>query len=297
MYVPVVVVVFGSARAVSERGRETVPFACGNSVGRPHARFSVRKRRPNSAHKGRVISVRMRRPIPVRRRYVSPDYRCVSGMRHPISVRKRYAELHVRLCVYSALELNTARLICFAQHVNSVGFIGGYSSRLVPHPSVAPVFYLLGFPSPRSVACFFFGGGRSTGWIVLFVPDARNLVQKGIYCQPSPVFEKLYDLPVQASVALHCRYSTAVADEAVAATVVIDAAVVRYVSCGALWIVVRHVTALRAVANALKDQRRPTPPHPSVPHQKSKQCIGGCRSYASAPHKRVLVGCSCSPFM
>lgn len=40
---------------------------------------------------------------------------------------------------------------------------------------------------------------RSTGWIVLFVPDGRNLVQKGIYCQPSPVFENLYDLPIQAS--------------------------------------------------------------------------------------------------
>eukprot|EP00752_Nemacystus_decipiens_P003185 g2947.t1 len=39
---------------------------------------------------------------------------------------------------------------------------------------------------------------RSTGWIVLFVPDGRNLVQKGIYCQPSPVFEGLYDLPVQS---------------------------------------------------------------------------------------------------
>ncbi|CAM9408448.1 unnamed protein product [Ectocarpus sp. 13 AM-2016] len=36
---------------------------------------------------------------------------------------------------------------------------------------------------------------RSTGWIVLFVPDGRNLVQKGIYCQPSPVLEGLYDLP------------------------------------------------------------------------------------------------------
>ncbi|CAM9200472.1 unnamed protein product, partial [Ectocarpus fasciculatus] len=36
---------------------------------------------------------------------------------------------------------------------------------------------------------------RSTGWIVLFVPDGRNLVQKGIYCQPSPVLEELYDLP------------------------------------------------------------------------------------------------------
>ncbi|CBN75983.1 conserved unknown protein [Ectocarpus siliculosus] len=39
---------------------------------------------------------------------------------------------------------------------------------------------------------------RSTGWIVLFVPDGRNLVQKGIYCQPSPVLEGLYDLPVQS---------------------------------------------------------------------------------------------------
>ncbi|CAN0221593.1 unnamed protein product [Ascophyllum nodosum] len=39
---------------------------------------------------------------------------------------------------------------------------------------------------------------RSTDWIVLFVPDAWNLVQKGIYCQPSPVFDKLYDLPVQS---------------------------------------------------------------------------------------------------
>ncbi|CAM9389645.1 unnamed protein product [Ectocarpus sp. 8 AP-2014] len=39
---------------------------------------------------------------------------------------------------------------------------------------------------------------RSTGWIVLFVPDGRNLVQKGIYCQPSPVLEELYDLPVQS---------------------------------------------------------------------------------------------------
>eukprot|EP00904_Undaria_pinnatifida_P004005 jgi/Undpi1/13605/HiC_scaffold_9.g03259.m1 len=39
---------------------------------------------------------------------------------------------------------------------------------------------------------------RSTGWVVLFVPDARNLVQKGIYCQPSPTFENLYDLPVQS---------------------------------------------------------------------------------------------------
>ncbi|CAN0016865.1 unnamed protein product, partial [Hapterophycus canaliculatus] len=38
---------------------------------------------------------------------------------------------------------------------------------------------------------------RSTGWIVLFVPDGRNLVQKGIYCQPSPVLKGLYDLPVQ----------------------------------------------------------------------------------------------------
>lgn len=45
----------------------------------------------------------------------------------------------------------------------------------------------------------FFGWHRSTGWIVLFVPDGRNLVQKGIYCQPSPVFENLYDLPIQAS--------------------------------------------------------------------------------------------------
>ncbi|CAM9625695.1 unnamed protein product [Pylaiella littoralis] len=39
---------------------------------------------------------------------------------------------------------------------------------------------------------------RSTGWIVLFVPDGRNLVQKGIYCQPSTVHEGLYDLPVQS---------------------------------------------------------------------------------------------------
>lgn len=31
------------------------------------------------------------------------------------------------------------------------------------------------------------------------MPDGRNLVQKGIYCQPSPVLEGLYDLPVQVS--------------------------------------------------------------------------------------------------
>lgn len=49
------------------------------------------------------------------------------------------------------------------------------------------------------VFCFVLSRRRSTGWIVLFVPDGRNLVQKGIYCQPSPVFENLYDLPIQAS--------------------------------------------------------------------------------------------------
>lgn len=30
------------------------------------------------------------------------------------------------------------------------------------------------------------------------MPDGRNLVQKGIYCQPSPTFKGLYDLPIQA---------------------------------------------------------------------------------------------------
>lgn len=37
------------------------------------------------------------------------------------------------------------------------------------------------------------------------MPDARNLVQKGIYCQPSPTFENLYDLPVQVNFALLLR--------------------------------------------------------------------------------------------
>lgn len=77
--------------------------------------------------------------------------------------------------------------------------VGGCSSRLVS-PSCHH-FSTRWVPPPlRSVACFC--GCRSTGWVVLFVPDAWNLVQKGIYCQPSPVFENLYDLPVQASFAL-----------------------------------------------------------------------------------------------
>lgn len=52
---------------------------------------------------------------------------------------------------------------------------------------------------PSSLLLCLACGDRSTGWIVLFVPDAWNLVRKGIYCQPSPVFDKLFDLPVQVT--------------------------------------------------------------------------------------------------
>lgn len=93
-----------------------------------------------------------------------------------------------------------------------------------PPTRLSPVFDVSGFSlPPPSVACFC--GGRSTGWIVLFVPDARNLVQKGIYCQPSPTFENLYDLPIQASFALVCRYTAASASATVAADAVGFAAI------------------------------------------------------------------------
>ncbi|CAN0072899.1 unnamed protein product, partial [Discosporangium mesarthrocarpum] len=39
---------------------------------------------------------------------------------------------------------------------------------------------------------------RMNGWVVVFVPDSRSLLHKGIYCRPSPVFKGMYDLPKQS---------------------------------------------------------------------------------------------------
>lgn len=54
--------------------------------------------------------------------------------------------------------------------------------------------------APIVVAFWLLEVRRSTGWIVIFVPDAWQLMHRGIYCTPSQTFEGMYDVPKQVGI-------------------------------------------------------------------------------------------------